>query len=46
MSRPQSGPVVRASLAGAFAMAVFGIVEIWFTELLVVGVSPRRVRSP
>lgn len=34
MSRPPSGPVVRAALAGAFAMAVFGTVEIWFTELL------------
>jgi len=35
MSRPPSGPVVfRAALAGALAMAVFGAVEIWFTELL------------
>jgi arylsulfatase A-like enzyme len=34
MSRPPSGPVARAVLAGAFAMAVFGVVEIWFSELL------------
>jgi hypothetical protein len=34
MSRPPSGPVVRAALAGALAMAAFGTVEIWFTEIL------------
>jgi arylsulfatase A-like enzyme len=34
MSRPPFGPVVRGALAGAFAMAVFGTVEIWFSELL------------
>lgn len=28
------GPVLRGALAGAFAMAVFGTVEIWFSELL------------
>ena len=30
---PPSGPVFRAARAGAFAMAVFGTVEIWFSEL-------------
>ena len=34
MRWPPSGPVVRGALAGAVAMAVFGTVEIWFTELL------------
>ena len=34
MSRPPSGSVLRAALAGAFAMAALGTVEIWFTELL------------
>ncbi len=35
MSRPPTGPVVQGALAGAFAMAVFGTAEIWFTELVV-----------
>ncbi len=34
MSRSPSGPVVRAALSGALAMAAFGTVEIWFTEIL------------
>jgi hypothetical protein len=34
MNRPLAGPVLRGALAGAFAMAAFGTVEIWFTELL------------
>lgn len=30
-----AGPALHAALAGAIAMAVFGLVEIWFTELAV-----------
>ena len=33
MNGRPAGPVARAALAGALAMAVYGTVEIWFTEL-------------
>ncbi|MFI5120446.1 MAG: sulfatase-like hydrolase/transferase [Thermoanaerobaculia bacterium] len=34
MNKLPAGSVLRAARAGAFAMAVFGTVEIWFAELL------------